>query len=263
MTHSRDACTSRPSRSSRRTGSKGPRRCGRSLGTRAHASLRRTSSTGSGAPCCRRAPGYVPPEIDYVLNDDSACTITVRDSDVRYLDRVPPRKRRRAREPDPPGPARRPCRRLRTRSPDQGVVADDLGALRGADAGRGRVRDPLHVERRVHRGAGQSQGLHPARSLEAGFRHRRLQPAVGRRVPAWPAGDAGALASATRSTTSRSSAAAGWATPSNPLLIAMRSAVSEYIPGFMPTYLNVGLTPERPAGTAGPLRRGRARPASG
>jgi hypothetical protein len=32
--------------------------------------------------------------------------------------------------------------------------------------------------------------------------------------------------------------------PRNPLLIAMRSAVSEYIPGFMPTYLNVGLTPD-------------------
>lgn len=32
--------------------------------------------------------------------------------------------------------------------------------------------------------------------------------------------------------------------PDNPLLIAMRSAIPEYIPGFMPTYLNVGLTPE-------------------
>jgi hypothetical protein len=32
--------------------------------------------------------------------------------------------------------------------------------------------------------------------------------------------------------------------PKNPLLIAMRSAMPEYLPGFMPTYLNVGLTPE-------------------
>ena len=32
--------------------------------------------------------------------------------------------------------------------------------------------------------------------------------------------------------------------PKNPLLIAMRSAVPEYIPGFMPTFLNVGLTPD-------------------
>jgi len=31
--------------------------------------------------------------------------------------------------------------------------------------------------------------------------------------------------------------------PDNPLLIAMRSAMPDYIPGFMPTYLNVGLTP--------------------
>ncbi len=31
--------------------------------------------------------------------------------------------------------------------------------------------------------------------------------------------------------------------PGNPLLIAMRSAMPEYLPGFMPTYLNVGLTP--------------------
>jgi len=31
--------------------------------------------------------------------------------------------------------------------------------------------------------------------------------------------------------------------PENPLLIALRTAVPEYIPGFMPTYLNVGLTP--------------------
>jgi pyruvate,orthophosphate dikinase len=32
--------------------------------------------------------------------------------------------------------------------------------------------------------------------------------------------------------------------PENPLLIAMRSALPEYLPGFMPTYLNVGLIPE-------------------
>ncbi len=30
----------------------------------------------------------------------------------------------------------------------------------------------------------------------------------------------------------------------NPLLIAMRSALPEYLPGFMPTYLNVGLIPD-------------------
>lgn len=32
--------------------------------------------------------------------------------------------------------------------------------------------------------------------------------------------------------------------PENPLLIAMRSALPEYLPGFMPTYLNVGFVPE-------------------
>ena len=31
--------------------------------------------------------------------------------------------------------------------------------------------------------------------------------------------------------------------PDDPLLIAVRSALPEYFPGFMPTYLNVGLTP--------------------
>ena len=32
--------------------------------------------------------------------------------------------------------------------------------------------------------------------------------------------------------------------PENPLLIAMRSALPEYLPGFMPTYLNVGFVPD-------------------
>ncbi|MFH2042368.1 MAG: hypothetical protein ABIJ35_07595 [Acidobacteriota bacterium] len=32
--------------------------------------------------------------------------------------------------------------------------------------------------------------------------------------------------------------------PQNPLLIALRTAMPEYLPGFMPTYLNAGLTPD-------------------
>lgn len=44
--------------------------------------------------------------------------------------------------------------------------------------------------------------------------------------------------------------------PDNPLLIAMRSAMPEYIPGFMPTYLNVGLTPAMFPGL--PRRYGKA-----
>ncbi len=32
--------------------------------------------------------------------------------------------------------------------------------------------------------------------------------------------------------------------PANPLLVAVRSALPEFVPGFMPTYLNVGLTPD-------------------
>ncbi len=36
----------------------------------------------------------------------------------------------------------------------------------------------------------------------------------------------------------------GLGDPTNPLLIAMRFAMPRYIPGFMPTWLNVGLTPE-------------------
>jgi hypothetical protein len=36
-----------------------------------------------------RHQGYAAPEIDYALDDGTELTISVRDSDVRYLDRVP------------------------------------------------------------------------------------------------------------------------------------------------------------------------------
>ncbi|HEX7484687.1 MAG TPA: hypothetical protein VF332_00930 [Vicinamibacterales bacterium] len=190
----------------------------------------------------RRDPGYVAPEIDYVLCDGSPHTVHVRDSDVRYLDRVP--REQAIEHVDLIHRARR----------DDRAAGSELDrrteglwrAISARFAGQALVENALVIpytasgtfseEQISHKGAilidlsrrgfatadfnllsADAFRLSP-RELDSAVRDvvRNLEVLTGRRL-----GD-----------------------PANPLLIAMRSAVSEYIPGFMPTYLNVGLTPD-------------------
>ena len=190
----------------------------------------------------QRLPGYVAPEIDYVLHDGTLHTISVRDSDIRYLDRVRPEVAiehvdliHRARGDDLAAAAE-----LARRTQALWLT------ISSRFAGETLVESPLVIpytssgaftaEQVSHKGAilldlwrrgfatadfnllsAGAFGL-PPEELDRPVRDviRNLEVLTGRRL-----GD-----------------------PDNPLLIAVRSAVSDYIPGFMPTYLNVGLTPK-------------------
>ena len=189
-----------------------------------------------------RPAGYVPPEIDYVLHDDSDHSVTVRDSDVRYLDRVPKPKAlehleliHRARRGDRAAAAEldwrteASWRSIAARFAGHPLTESDAvipytadGAFGGAQVShKGSIL--LDLWRRGFATAdfnllsAHAFELAPAdldRCLHEAIRN--LEILTGRRL-----GD-----------------------PEHPLLIALRSAVAEYIPGFMPTYLNVGLTPD-------------------
>lgn len=188
-----------------------------------------------------RDAGYVAPEIDYVLRDGTGHTMAVRDSDVRYLDRVP--RERATQHVDLIHRARRGDRAAAS---ELSRRTEALGqAISRRFAGQTLVENALVIpytsrgtfdEGQIsHKGAilmllsrrgfatadfnllsADAFGLPPG-ELDRTVRDvvHNLEVLTGRRL-----GDAG-----------------------DPLLIAMRSAVSEYIPGFMPTYLNVGLTP--------------------
>lgn len=190
----------------------------------------------------RRDAGYVAPEVDYTLRDGTACTIAVRDADVRSLDRVPRGQAlgyveliHRARRGDTAAAvelnrgtaalARSISRRFAGRPLVENAVVipyTSPGAFtEGAISHKGSIL--LDLSRRGFATADFNLLSADAFRLPEAERDRAVSDVVsnlevltGRRL-----GDAG-----------------------HPLLIAMRSAVSEYIPGFMPTYLNVGLTPD-------------------
>lgn len=189
-----------------------------------------------------RPPGYTAPEIDYVLRDGSCHTISVRDSDIRYLDRVPRRQAiehveliHRARRGDAGAAcelARRTeasWRRISARFAGRSLVENGLvipytsGGAFSEDQVSHKGAILLDLWRRGFATAdfnllsAGAFGLPPAR-LDGAVREaiHNLEVLTGRRLD----------------------------DPHDPLLIAVRSAVPEYIPGFMPTYLNVGLTPK-------------------
>ncbi|MCX6553323.1 MAG: hypothetical protein NTY02_20345, partial [Acidobacteria bacterium] len=188
-----------------------------------------------------RDPGYVPPEVDYVLDDDSDVTISVRDSDIRYLDRVPRRKaidhvnlihlgRRgdRAAAAELDWRTEAIWRTISARFAGQTLTENAyvIPYTSGGTFAEGQISHKgsilLDLSRRGFATADFNLLSAEAFLLAPDARDRcvrdtihNLEILTGRRL-----GD-----------------------PENPLLIAMRSAVPEYIPGFMPTYLNVGLTP--------------------
>jgi len=189
-----------------------------------------------------RAPGYLPAEIDYVASDGTSGTMSVRDYDVRYLDRVAVDKAiahlgsiQRARRGDPG--ARQELER-RTRETWQRISARFAGpSLIESDEVIPYTTSRSFSEAQIsNKGSilldlsgygfatadfcllSASAHLLPAERLEKCLRDtiRNLEILSGRKLE----------------------------DPENPLLIAMRSAMPEYLPGFMPTYLNVGLTPK-------------------
>lgn len=196
-----------------------------------------------------RHPGYIPPETDIVLGDGSIETLTVRDSDVRFLDRVPPEVARehaglirRARRGDRSASAeldgriRETYERIASRFGSQSLVENQFvfpytsiqPFTQDAASHKGAIL--LHLSRCGFATADFSILTADAYRLQADDLEactrdalRNLETLSGRRL-----GD-----------------------PRDPLLVAVRSALPEYVPGFMPTYLNVGLTPEVMPGLPG------------
>ncbi len=188
-----------------------------------------------------RHPGYVAPEIDYVLDDGTEVTVSVRDSDVRYLDRVPRdvalehvdlihRARRGAREAASELDRRTAATRhaITTRFAGR-TLTDNEYVIPYTSSGE-------FTEGQIsHKGSillGLSQkGFATADFTLLSAGAAQLPPDRFEQCVRDAIGDLEILSGRQLGN------------PDNPLLIALRSAMPAYIPGFMPTYLNVGLTP--------------------
>ena len=189
----------------------------------------------------RRPAGYLPPAIDYGTRGGRAATIHVRDYDVRFLERVATRAatehldlihRARLGEADARAELRRHARRLQPEMSARFVKADlaeDAHVIpytterhhpvteissKGAvllDLSRKGFATPdfTFLTASVYPCSPEERRRHARRAI------RNLEVLSGRRF-----GDA-----------------------DNPLLVAMRTAMPRYLPGFMPTYLNVGYVP--------------------
>ncbi len=189
-----------------------------------------------------RHAGYAPPEIDYVLRGGSACTAMVRDSDVRYLDRVPLELA-----------AEHVGLIHRARRGDWAAAADldrRTAALHRSIsarfAGRPLVENAVVIPYTSAGTFGEDEVSHKGAILmdlsRRGFQTADFNLLSARAFGLPPAERERAVRDVVGNLEVLTGRRLG--DPRHPLLIAMRSAVSEYIPGFMPTYLNVGLTPD-------------------
>ena len=189
-----------------------------------------------------RDPGYVAPEIDYVLCDGASHTMTVRDSDVRYLDRVP--RERAIRHVDLIHRARR----------GDAAAAGELArrtqtlaqSISRRFAGRTLVENAVVIPY-TSSGTFSEEAISHKGSILLDLSRRGFATADFNLLSAdafllSPADRDQAIGAVVHNLEVLTGRRLGNAR--DPLLIAMRSAVSEYIPGFMPTYLNVGLTPD-------------------
>jgi len=187
-----------------------------------------------------RPPGYIPAEIDYTETDGTARTISVRDYDVRSLDRVPPAK------------ALEHLNLIHLARRGQAIAASELARrtaethapirtrFAGAEMAENEHVIPyttplLHPEAQVsNKGAVLLQltrwGIATADFTILGSSCYGLSPS-GREEHLWEAVRDLEILSGRKFESSR-----------NPLLLAMRSAMPFYLPGYMPTYLNVGVT---------------------
>ena len=188
-----------------------------------------------------RHPGYAPPEIDYVLDEGTELTISVRDSDVRYLDRVPRQTAlehvdliHRARRKDLEAAAELDAR---TAATGQAVTARFAGPA---------LTDNEYVIPYTSEGRFTEDQISQKGAILLDLSQRGFATADFTILSAGAAQLSRArlevsVADAIRDLEMLSGRQLG--NPDNPLLIAVRSAMPAYIPGFMPTYLNVGLTP--------------------
>lgn len=201
----------------------------------------------------KRAPGYLPAEIDFIAADSASGTLRVRDYDVRYLDRVSVEEAsahlesillaRRGEERAQQKLGRRTretWRRISARFAGTSLTETDevipYTTSREFSPAQISNKGSILLDLSGHGFATADFCLLAAKAylLPTGRLERCLWDTIrnleilsGRRLE----------------------------DPKNPLLIAMRSAMPEYLPGFMPTYLNVGLTPAMFSGL--PERYGR------
>ncbi|MFO7616749.1 MAG: hypothetical protein R6V75_05815, partial [Bacteroidales bacterium] len=188
-----------------------------------------------------RAPGYLPPDVDYETGDGRRHSILVRDYDVRYLDRTDPEpacahlaRIHRARRGDDTD--REILERLTTDLSVRIAARFFKGDLVENDRVVPYTTEGEHSEAQI-----SSKGAVLLALSRRGFATPDFNfltaavyglPLAERHV---------CLRDAIRNLEQLSGRALG--DPVNPLLVAMRSAMPNYLPGFMPTYLNVGLTP--------------------
>ena len=188
------------------------------------------------------APSRPAAEVDYVAQDGSRRTIRVRDYDVRSLDRVAPSRAVEHLEVI-----------VRARAGDLGaamtlkarttVLGGKIAArFAGADVIEDEVVIPYTTDRLPDDQAISNKGATLLRLARKGFATPDFCLLSGAAYPLDPAARARRALDAIDNLVRLSGRGLG--DPANPLLVAMRFAMPRYIPGFMPTWLNVGLTPE-------------------
>ncbi len=188
-----------------------------------------------------RHPGYVPAELDYALADGAVRTVAVRDCDVRYLDRVPRETALEhvelihgARSGDRPAAAELGRRMAAT---GEAITARFKGR---------RLTDNEYVI--PYTSGGQftdaeisHKGAILLRLSQRGFATADFVLLSANAYPLPPSALERCAEDAIADLEILTGRQLG--SPDNPLLIAIRSAMPVYIPGFMPTFLNVGVTP--------------------
>ncbi len=189
-----------------------------------------------------RHSGYIPPEADVVLANGSVETLTLRDSDVRFLDRVPPQVARehvdlilRAR-----GGNLGACAELRLRT------GETYEKIAGRFASQSVIENqfvlPYTSTRPFTHDSVSHKGAILLQLSRAGFATADFSILTSDAYSLQPDELEAQARDTVRSLETLSGRRLG--DPHDPLLVAVRSALPEYVPGFMPTYLNVGLTPE-------------------
>ncbi len=200
-----------------------------------------------------RPPGYVPAEIDYMTPEGTVSTLAVRDYDVRRLDRTDPDKALGHLElilqARGGSPTAREELRLRTRK------THEIIAPRFKDARLAETENiiPYTSERKFPETKISNKGSILLGLTRDGFATADFCILAAGAYHAPPVKREEDVRAVIRNLEHLSGRKLG--DPLNPLLVAMRSALPEYLPGFMPTYLNVGLVPKIIPGL--PIRYGR------
>jgi len=201
-----------------------------------------------------RQPGYLPAEIDYRTSKGTSGTIFVRDYDVRYLDRVP--QATAIEHLDLILQARQGGLSARQELTRRTLVVHH--SIWPRFSGKTLIENEFVIPYTTSGEFDEAQ-ISIKGSILLNLSRRGLTTADFNLLSAGayklaPAARERYVQAVLRNLETLSGRKLE--DPDNPLLIAMRSALPEYIPGFMPTYLNVGLTPAMALGL--PRRYGKA-----